>query len=330
VLVEIQGITLRVSKARAQAEMAQLKRDEIRRELQQLIARKDEIDKELGQLKESLRRQIKWLHALGPLGTLSFFPSHADIENYLLRSRYLEWWRNNENKKMHKFRSLHAELVGREKEITDAEVRHSKVRAEMIELQEELQANERQLQARLDGIQQDEQQKRGIQSELREEAIQLERMLAGILSNSETSTFKYVAVPFSSLVGKLRKPVGGTLAEGIGVQTHPVYGTKTENTGLLIASRSGMPVQSVADGQVVKAMPYLSFGLMVIVDHGNAYYSIYKHLQAISVSEGQAVNGGETIGYVGNTHDGARLGFEIWHRRKYEDPQRWLASKYVR
>jgi murein DD-endopeptidase MepM/ murein hydrolase activator NlpD len=328
-LVELHGIALRASKARARAEAARLRQEEVRGELQALNRRKSEINGELARLKEGLARQVKWLHALGPLGSLSFFPSRADIENYLVRSRYLEWWRNNESKKLRSFRELQAELAGREREIAEAEARHSVVMAEMAELQEELGANERQLQERLDGIRRDEQQKRAIQAELREEAIQLERMLAGVVSSSAAGAFR-PAAPFQSLAGRLPRPVEGALAEGFGVQTHPVYGTKTGNTGLLIAAGGGAPVRAVADGQVAKAMPYLSFGLIAIIDHGGSYYTVYKHLQAISVSEGQAVRRGETIGYVGSTHDGPRLGFDIRHRDKYEDPQRWLASRYVR
>jgi murein DD-endopeptidase MepM/ murein hydrolase activator NlpD len=150
------------------------------------------------------------------------------------------------------------------------------------------------------------------------------------MSASGASGFRDAAAPFSSLAGRLPKPVEGALAEGIGIQTHPVYGTKTENKGLLITARSGAPVRAVADGQIAKAMPYLSFGLIAIIDHGGSCYSVYKHLQAVSVSEGQAVKRGETIGYVGGTHDGPRLGFDINCRGKYEDPQRWLASRYVR
>jgi septal ring factor EnvC (AmiA/AmiB activator) len=76
------------------------------------------------------------------------------------------------------------------------------------------------------------------------------------------------------------------------------------------------------------AEPYQSYGLMVIIDHGSAYHSIYTHLRAISVSKDQAVKSGETIGYVGDTSGGPRLGFEIRRQKAAEDPQKWLASKY--
>ena len=329
VLVELQSIALRASKARTQAEAAKLRRDEFQANLLLLIEKRTKTHAELNRLKESLRRQVKWLHALGPLGTLSFFPSHSDIENYLVRSRYLEWWRKNESRKLQKALSLHAELVEQEKMAADAEARLSEVSIEMATLQEELSANEKQLQAYLSGIQRDELQKREIQAELNEEAILLERMLASVLTvNRSDSTFR-ASTPFHNLLGSLPIPVEGTLAEGFGVQTHPRFGTKTRNSGLLIAAKGGSAVRAVADGQVVKAEHYQSYGLMVIIFHGNAYHSLYTHLRALLVKEGQIVKSGEIIGYVGDTPDGPRLGFEIRNRSAPEDPQKWLSSRYV-
>jgi septal ring factor EnvC (AmiA/AmiB activator) len=328
-LVELQGITLRASKARAQAEVARLNRDHVQREIQSLTRRKDEIVHELDLLKSSLSRQIRWLQALGPLGTLSFFPTYSDIEKFLIRGRYLEWWRKNESRKLKKAMSLHAELEEREAEIATAEKQFAKVEAEATMLQDELRANERRLQDYLTEIRQDERRSREMQAELKEESILLERMLASVISKSKPETAFRTSVPFHALHGRLPSPVEGTLAEGFGIQTHPRYGTKTENSGLLIAARGGAPVRAVADGRVAMADSYQSFGLMVIIDHGGTYHSLYMHLRALTVQTGQMVKGGETLGYVGETPGGPRLGFEIRRQTTPEDPQKWLASKYV-
>jgi septal ring factor EnvC (AmiA/AmiB activator) len=123
--------------------------------------------------------------------------------------------------------------------------------------------------------------------------------------------------------------VEGTLAEAFGVQTHPRFGTRTMNTGLLVAAEGGAPVRAVADAKVAMADSYQSYGLMAILDHGGAYYSIYTYMRSLSVRQGQAVRGGDTIGHVGDTPEGPRLGFEIRRQTTPEDPQRWLASRYA-
>ena len=328
VLVELQGITLRASKSRAQVEIARINQEQIQRELKSMTRRKSEISKELDQLKASLRTQVRWLQALGPLGNLSFFPSYSDIENYLVKNRYLTWWRRHESRKLQEVLNLHAELIERESQIAKAEIQYRKIVVESAVLHEELNANEKRLQEYLSTIQKDEQLKKGIQAELKEEAVLLERLLASVLSKDRPEGPFVAATPFPSLMGKLKSPVEGTLVEGFGVQTHPRFGTKTMNTGLLIAAKAGDPVQTVADGHVVMADSYQSYGLMVIIDHGNSYHSLYTHLRAISVSKDQAVKSGETIGYVGDTSDGPRLGFEIRRTKAPEDPQKWLALKY--
>ncbi|MCL1893645.1 MAG: peptidoglycan DD-metalloendopeptidase family protein [Holophagaceae bacterium] len=333
VLVELQGITLRASKARMQAEVAQLRREELQSELLLLKERKTAIQNETVRLKGSLQRQLKWLQALGPLGTLSFFPSYSDVENYLVRSRYQEWWRNRENQKLQTAQKLHAELIEQEREIAGTETKLSEVSIEMANLQEMLNANEKQLQEYLNRILRDEQQKKGIQSELNEESILLERMLESLLSKTKSGTNINPAIPFQNLMGKLPFPVEGSLAEGFGVQVHPRFGTRTMNSWLLIAAKGGATVKAVADGQVIKAESFQSFGLMAIISHGNVYHSLYMHLRALSVQEGQIIKSGETIGYVGDTPDGPRLGFGIirnfQNKRTPEDPQKWLASRYV-
>jgi len=328
VMVELQRIALRAAKARAQAEGAQLRLGEIQRELSQLSAKKAATAKQLSALTESLRRQVKWLYALGPFGTLSFLPSSADIENYLARGRYLEWWRNHEGKKLQVALELHSELEAQEKEAKDAQERYSKLSQEMASLHEELKANEEQLYEYLGSIQRDESQKKAMQAEMNEESILLERMLASIVSKPGPAVPSPSGVSFQNLVGRLPKPVEGSLATAYGVQVHPRFGTRTHNNGILISAKGGEPVKAIAPGRVVRAEPFQSVGLMAIIDHGGSYYTIYKHLLALTVSVGDSVDQGETIGYVGETPDGPMLGFEIRNRANPDDPQRWFASKY--
>lgn len=329
VMVELQRITLRAAKARAQAEGARLRLGEVQRELARLSAKKAATAKELAALKDSLRRQAKWLYALGPLGTLSFFPASADIENYLAKGRYLEWWRNHESRKLQKAFDLHSELEAHEKEAKDAESRFSKLSQEMASLQEELMANEKQLYEYLDGIQKDESQKKAMQAEMNEESILLERMLASVVSKPGSVAVAPAGVSFQSLAGRLPRPVEGSLAAAFGLQVHPRFGTRTHNKGILISAKGGEPVKSVASGKVVRAEPFQSFGLMAIIDHGGSYYTVYKHLLALTVSVGDMVGQGETIGYVGDTPDGPMLGFDVWNRATPDDPQKWLASRYA-
>jgi murein DD-endopeptidase MepM/ murein hydrolase activator NlpD len=329
VLVELHGVTLKASAARATVDVARLNLGEVQREVVGLNRRKGEIQRELGQIKGALRRHVRWLQALGPLGTLTFLPTSADIEGYLVKSRYLEWWGRNETRRLQRVQELSAELLEREREIVGAEARFKKAETEAAALRGELAASERRLQEHLQGIWRDERLKAQLREDLKEEAVMLERMLASVISGTSPEASFQASVPFRGLAGRLPGPVEGTLAEGFGVQTHPRFGTKTMNTGLMVAAESGAPVRAVADGMVVMADAYQSYGMMAIIDHGGAYYSIYTHMRSLAVRRGQSVRGGHTLGHVGDTPDGPRRGSEIRRQTTPEDPQKWLASSYA-
>nr|WP_306672514.1 peptidoglycan DD-metalloendopeptidase family protein [Geothrix fuzhouensis] len=99
-------------------------------------------------------------------------------------------------------------------------------------------------------------------------------------------------------------------------------------SGLLIEARGGAPVAAVADGKVVYADYYQSYGPMVILEHGGGWFSLYMHLLGLQVAKGQVLQAGETLGAVGDTVDGPRLGFEIRHQAQPQDPQKWLKNRY--
>jgi septal ring factor EnvC (AmiA/AmiB activator) len=67
---------------------------------------------------------------------------------------------------------------------------------------------------------------------------------------------------------------------------------------------------------------------MVILDHGGGYFTLYTHLDALAVAKGQMLKQGESLGAVGVTMDGPRLGFEIRHQTQPLDPNKWLEQRY--
>jgi septal ring factor EnvC (AmiA/AmiB activator) len=80
---------------------------------------------------------------------------------------------------------------------------------------------------------------------------------------------------------------------------------------------------------VIFADRFSGYGKMVIIDHGQRYYTVYAHLSEILKSAGQAVQRGEAIGQVGDSDSlrGARLYFEIRKDGKPIDPVSWLKKR---
>ena len=327
VLVELQAISLQADRVRAQAEEARLKRDQAQLEVDTITRQMEEIKGEILHRRAELRKEVRWMQALGPLGDLGLFSSFASFEQYIAQGRYLAYLRNQERLRLDRIQRLQTDLARRESAIQEALARLTRDEAEAVRFQATLQFNEGRLEAFLDGLKQDEQRQKEVQAELAEEALQLERMLTQLLGKPRADSFESPLL-FANLRGELPQPTPGSLAQAYGEHLHPKFHTRTLQSGLLIDATPGAQVAAVADGKVVFADIYQSFGPMVILDHGGGFFTLYTHLRAIAAARGQVLKQGETLGTVGVTMDGPRLGFEIRHLTQPQDPNKWLKQHY--
>ncbi|HTL97305.1 MAG TPA: peptidoglycan DD-metalloendopeptidase family protein [Holophagaceae bacterium] len=327
VLVDLQGIQLQRDRVRAQTESARLQRDATQAQADDLAKQQAAIQGELDKLRADLGKQVRWMQAEGPWGELGFLSSFDDFNQYLERGRMLAWWRLQEQRRLDRIQSLKTQLGQKAEAMRQVLAQLEVQQQQLAQSQAALQVQEDRLQAALDHLAEDEQSQKEAQSELQEEAVQLERLLNGLLGKKRPDAF-VPSLHFEALKGELPVPVDGALAEGFGEHVHPKFHTKTVQTGLLVSADLGAAVRAVADGKVVFAEAYQSYGPMVILDHGDGWFSLYTHLQGLQVAKGQVLRAGELVGEVGDTVDGPRLGFEIRHLAKPEDPQKWLKKKY--
>jgi septal ring factor EnvC (AmiA/AmiB activator) len=131
---------------------------------------------------------------------------------------------------------------------------------------------------------------------------------------------------FGALQGRLPWPTDGRLVNGFGAQVHPRFGTRTFRNGVDIEAPEGTGIAAVYGGHVVYTGWFKGYGNLIILDHGNDYYTLYAHIAEIGVKEGEDVRQGQRIGTVGDTGslEGARLYFEVRYQGRALDPADWL------
>lgn len=132
---------------------------------------------------------------------------------------------------------------------------------------------------------------------------------------------------FARAEGKLDWPVRGDVIGRYGQETHPRWGTVTMNNGIDISVPLGTTVHSVARGRVdYVSEDFGTYGQMVVINHGDGYYTLYGHLSQISVSVGQEIAPGATVGRSGDTGSlkGPILHFEVRQGGQSLDPLDWL------
>jgi len=108
-------------------------------------------------------------------------------------------------------------------------------------------------------------------------------------------------------------PVGGIITSGFGYRRDPFTHRIKMHQGIDIAGPVGTPVHATADGRVVLAGPKHGWGLVVEIDHGYGYKTVYAHLHSIKVSKGDFVKRGDIIGLRGKTGrtTGSHLHYEV-------------------
>jgi septal ring factor EnvC (AmiA/AmiB activator) len=133
--------------------------------------------------------------------------------------------------------------------------------------------------------------------------------------------------PFASARGKLPWPVDGRLIARFGSQRGDDPRSKWD--GVMISASEGSTVRAVHGGRVVFADWLRGAGLLVILDHGNGYLSLYGHNQRLLKNAGDVVKAGESIATVGNSggQERSALYFAIRQQGRPSDPIQWCRAQ---
>ena len=132
--------------------------------------------------------------------------------------------------------------------------------------------------------------------------------------------------PFSDYRGRLTWPVAGTLLSDFG---QPRVGGQLKWNGVVLAAPRGREVRSVYHGRVVFADWLAGMGLLVIVDHGEGYMTLYGYNETILKNAGDWVAPGDVIATVGDSGGQAQAGlyFEIRRGTQPLNPRRWVTRR---
>jgi murein hydrolase activator len=133
---------------------------------------------------------------------------------------------------------------------------------------------------------------------------------------------------FAKLKGQLAWPIAGRLVSTYGKVKHSTFNTYTFNKGIGISASPGSDFRVIEAGQVLYADRLKGYGTLLIVDHGDGYYSLYAHASELSVQVGNRVARHQVVGKTGEggSLNGPALYFEIRHQGKPENPLEWLAN----
>lgn len=158
---------------------------------------------------------------------------------------------------------------------------------------------------------------------LKQAAIKLDQEIS-TLKTSKELVFDHDS--FAGLKGRLLKPVKGKIISRFGPSKSKDHKIFTFQKGIDIRVERGEPVKSVFKGKVMFAEWLMGYGNLLIINHGENYYTLYAHVEEMFKKKGETVETGEVIATAGDTGSikGLCLHFEVRHHGKPINPMKWF------
>jgi len=288
----------------------------------------------LAERRAVLERRLLDIYKRGPLHTFQVLLAAEGFGDLLSRYKYLyltsqqdrslvtdvEKLRNRVVIQRDNILNVRGELDRRRDEREAEFGKYSALASEQARKLQTLQRSARSTERRLTELQKDESRLNGLLASL--ERARRDELARGALRGTVTTPGSITTAD----LGKLDWPVEGGIVYKFGRDTLPSGGIIRWN-GVGIAAGVGTPVKAVESGTVRLVGQFGTYGLTVVVEHGNGYYSVYSHLESAGVKLGASVSKGGAIGAVGgqNSDYGPHLHFEIRGENQIAlDPTTWL------
>ncbi len=131
---------------------------------------------------------------------------------------------------------------------------------------------------------------------------------------------------FSRQKGRLAWPIKGRVKVPFGTGRLAGLGTLYDSQGIEIAASGNQTIHAIWGGTVIFANNFRGFGNMIIIDHGDNFYSLYAQASRLQKKVGDSVSVGELLGYPGY-EDADSVYFEIRHHGTPLDPMAWLKPR---
>jgi septal ring factor EnvC (AmiA/AmiB activator) len=280
-----------------------------------------------------LERRLVDIYKRGPLYTFQVLLSAESFGDLLSRYKYL-YLQNRQDRSLvddigrleGRIRQQRGELVNTQEDLD----RRREERASELKSYEVL-AEERS--ARLGRLRRTSETTQQRLTALERDEAHLNEVLAGLERARRTAgggaSAPVAGALTTSDLGSLDWPVEGRILFRFGRDTLP-SGAVIRRNGIAIGATAGTAVKAVSSGRVALVQRLGTYGLTVVVEHGNGYFSLYMQLGSATVETGATVQKGQVIGTVGgeNSDQGPHLYFEIRGDHQIAlDPADWLKRR---
>jgi septal ring factor EnvC (AmiA/AmiB activator) len=283
-----------------------------------------------------LEKRLVALYKFGETGMPQIFFSSNSYAEFLNSRRYLASILGQDRELVEDFRKRQTVLGSYREQLKEDERELQALKEQTEKKQAEIRKDRLQKSRLLDSVRGEKSIHLAAIKELETASAQLQTLLNRLEREIREKAKAEVFIPagkgFGTFRGKLAFPVEGRILSTFGKNENPKFNTFTVQKGIEIEAAIGAEIRAVYDGRVLYSDWFKGYGKILIIDHGEGYYTLSGHASALLKNVGEEVRGGEGVALVGDTGSlkGSCLYFEIRQRGKPLDPLEWLAHPRVR
>lgn len=291
-------------------------------------ARLPALAERLGRTRTTMAGRIVALYKTGELGPAELLFAARSLRELLERVRALSLLLEHDRLLVERARTEQADLAAARREAVATAERAERALATLAERRRDLAGERAEKQRLLARVRGDRVREAAALVELEEAATALEGKLAALGEAPEPLPELPAGPPFAALRGRLPAPVEAPIVRGFGRQVDAQFLTEVFHKGVDFGAERGVEVRAVAGGVVRFAGWFRGYGRLVIVDHGDRFFTVLGHLDEVRVEVGRVVEAGSAIGTVGESGSltGPRLYFEVREGGRAVDPRDWLRA----
>ena len=316
--VDVQTRALRAVQAR-------LRSAEVRLTVAETKSRKAEID--LQAATEVAAPRLLARYRLGREGYLRFLLGAQSIPDLLRRRRLFDALLQADLDALHRLRSGAVTLAEARDQVARVRDEQARVAADESEKRIALQARASDQRRLVASVRDDKVVHEMAAQELEEAARALSGQMQKLEQAAAPRRSQSDEPPFRRMRRKLPFPVeSGRIEARFGRSVDERYNTVTLQRGIDVRCDEGAPVRAIHAGRIVHAGWFHGYGNLIIVDHGNGYFSLMAHLGTLARAKDDEVRRGDVLGTVGDSGSlkGVYLYFELRQGQTPLDPERWL------
>ncbi|MGD8175874.1 murein hydrolase activator EnvC family protein [Marinimicrobium sp. ARAG 43.8] len=294
-------------------------------DLQSLRQRRQELDQSRQAQQTAVAEQVRSAYQLGRQSQLKLLLNQESPQRVSRLLRYHDYWLEARTDLIHQYLDTLAELDDIEPRIVQKTTELASSRDQLKQQHNRLSSRQSERRETLAALNQRIRSTDQELNDLQKDRERLQALLDEMVAAVADLEMPGGDVPFSQSKGQLPWPASGKLRYRFG--STQLHGQITRQ-GIVISASEGTPVLAVHHGRVVFSDYFRGHGLLLIVDHGEGYMTLYAHNQALYKETGEWVAPGETIASVGSTGGQTEAGlyFELRYRGKPTNPAPWLAQ----